>query len=197
MSVEVDARGLSCPQPVIAAKKALDSMNDGVLTIIVDNAVAKENVVKFAAAASCGVSVEEQTGHYYIKITKGAPYPGREKGSPAAAHGQPVYLITQNTLGHGSPELGAILMKAFFTTLLETEPLPRAVLFINSGVKLTADDSAVLDQLNALACRGVVILSCGTCLDYFQLKPRLAVGEISNMFTILAELSGAAKAITL
>lgn len=197
MSINVDARGLTCPQPVIATKKALDCIADGSLTAIVDNEVSKENVVKFAVANNCGVSVEEKGGHYYIKIIKGTGINTPREADNAALAGQVVYLITNNTLGHGSEELGAVLMKAFLYTLLETQPLPRALLFLNSGVKLTADDSPALDQLKTLAERGVQILSCGTCVDYFGLKERLAVGGITNMYNILAELSGAAKAITL
>jgi selenium metabolism protein YedF len=197
MSINVDARGLTCPQPVIATKKALDSVAEGVVTSIVDNAVAKENVVKFAVANSCGVSVEEKSGHYYIKITKGAGRTASEEGVRTACAGQDVYLITKATLGHGSEELGAVLMKAFIYTVLESSPLPRAMLFLNSGVQLTANDSPVLEHLKSLASRDVQILSCGTCLDYFNLKDRVAVGGVSNMYNIIAELSGAAKVITL
>ncbi|HWQ61982.1 MAG TPA: sulfurtransferase-like selenium metabolism protein YedF, partial [Negativicutes bacterium] len=110
--------------------------------------------------------------------------------------GETVYLITQNTLGHGSADLGAILMKSFLYTVLESEPLPRAILFINSGVHLTVAGSPVLDNLAALAARGVKVLSCGTCLDFFNLKDKLAVGGVTNMYTIVAELA-AGKAVTL
>ncbi len=196
MSSEIDARGLACPQPVIATKKALEGMTSGVVTTIVDNAAAKENVTKFAVANKCGVSVEEKQGHYYIKITKDVA-PGQRTEGPAAPVGQMVYLLTKDTLGHGSEELGAVLMKSFLYTLLETEPLPRTLLFINSGVRLTTEGSPYLGHLQTLAGRGVEILSCGTCLDYFGLKDRLAVGGVTNMYSIVAELGSAAKVVTL
>ncbi|MDR3561001.1 MAG: sulfurtransferase-like selenium metabolism protein YedF [Negativicutes bacterium] len=197
MSTEVDARGMDCPQPVIATKRALDSLTDGVMTTIVDNAVAKENVVKFAVANQCGVSVEEKNGHYYIRITKDASVV-RPVDEPApAAPGRVVYLITNNTLGHGSEELGAILIKAFFVSLLECQPLPRALLFLNAGVQLTTEGSPVLSHLKLLADQGVEILSCGTCLDYFSLKERLAIGGVTNMYNIVALMSKAGQAITL
>lgn len=205
MSTEIDARGLACPQPVIATKKALDAIAGGVVTTIVDNQAAKENVMKFATASGCGVSVEEMGGHYRIRITKDAPAGASgaaATGGCAAvpivcqAAGETVYLITQDTLGHGSADLGAMLIKSFFYTLLESEPLPRAVLFINSGVRLTTAGSPVLDHLTALAARGVTVLSCGTCLDFFTLKDKLAVGGVTNMYTIIAELA-AGKAVTL
>jgi selenium metabolism protein YedF len=200
MSTDIDARGLPCPQPVIATKKALDAIVDGVVTTIVDNPAAKENVVKFAAANGCGVSVEEQGGHYRIRITKGTPVAaghGAPASGPAARPaGDTVYLITKDTLGHGSDDLGAILMKSFFYTVRESQPPPRAILFINGGVRLAVDGSPVLDHLAALAAAGVTVLSCGTCLDYFGLKDQLAVGGVTNMYSILDQLA-AGKAVTL
>ena len=197
MSINVDARGLACPQPLIATKKALESITDGVVTTIVDNAVAKENVIKFATSHQCGVSVEEQGGHFHIKITKGIGTPTNQPTEGRLDSASVVYLITQDTMGHGSQELGAVLIKGFFHALVEKEPLPKAVMFINGGVHLTVEKSPVLEQLLALAAKGVQILSCGTCLDYYQRKDKLAVGSITNMYTILEELSGGAKAITL
>ncbi len=188
----VDCRGLACPGPVINTKKAVEETASGRVIIIVDNEVAKTNVVKFAAANALGAAVENKDGHYYITIVKGtgqqAPAAASQVPANPEVSGQ-VYLIAQDTLGHGSPELGAVLMKAFMTTLLEVKPEPVALLFINGGVKLTVQGSPVLEQLRGLAGRGVSILSCGTCLDYYERKADLAVGEITNMYTILETIS--------
>lgn len=192
MSVNVDARGLACPEPVIKTKKALDGMESGIVTVIVDNLTAKENVTKLAKANNCGVLIESREGCYQLTITK-------DKSMPEAASPQdvrPVYLITKETLGHGSDELGAVLMKSFFFTLQAGEPAPAAIMFINSGVKLAVTGSPVLEHLQTLNGRGVKIMACGTCLDYFSLKEQLAVGEISNMYAILEQLQ-AGKAITI
>lgn len=188
MSINVDARGLNCPQPVIATKRALDSIAAGTVTTIVDNAVAKENVAKFAAANHCVVTITEQGDHFILTITKGGS--GRETGksvesAPASDTGSHIFLITREMMGHGSDELGAVLMKSFFVTMVEKEPLPQAVLFLNGGVKLTLAGSPVIDHLRTLASKGVTIMSCGTCLDYFQEKDRLAIGGITNMYTIM------------
>ncbi|WP_371364989.1 hypothetical protein SRRS_54590 [Sporomusa rhizae] len=195
----VDCRGLACPQPVIQTKRAVEELASGRLTVIVDNEVAKNNVVKFAAANALGAGVEEQNGQYYITIVKGADYKAAPNGKSTAADGETgsqVYLVTQNTLGHGSPELGAVLMKAFMSTLLEVKPQPLALLFINGGVKLAIKGSPVVEQLTMLAGRGVTILSCGTCLDFYQCKSELAIGEITNMYTIL-ETINTHKTVTL
>lgn len=195
----VDCRGLACPGPVINTKKAIEETETGKITIIVDNEAAKINVVKFAAANQLGAAVETQEGHFYITIIKGSgqqmatgsSIPSRDAGSA-----QHIYLITQDTMGHGSTELGAVLIKSFMTTLLEVKPAPDAILMLNSGVKLAVKGSPVLDQLAALADRGVTILSCGTCLDYFGLKAELAVGEVTNMYTIV-EMISSNKTVTL
>lgn len=189
---QVDARGLACPQPVIATKKALDGLREGVLTTIVDNAVAKENVLKFATANGCGAAVEEKDGCYYITITKGC---GTQSATaqPAGA----VVLLTRDTLGHGSDELGAVLMKAYFTTLVEAKPWPRRIFMLNSGVKLAVSGSPVLSHLQELVAGGVDVMSCGTCVDYFHLKDQVAVGGVTNMYTIQEELARAPKVVTL
>ncbi|SMC91806.1 sulfurtransferase-like selenium metabolism protein YedF [Sporomusa malonica] len=196
----VDCRGLVCPQPVINTKKAVEEAAADRIIIIVDNEVAKSNVVKFAASKGFGAAVEEKAGHHYITIVKGVDQPSAavsdESAASAPAACRQVYLITQNTLGHGSIELGAVLMKALMTTLLEAQPQPAALLFINSGVKLTVQGSPVLEQLKTLAERGVSLLSCGTCLDYYQLKADLAVGEVTNMYTIVETITSS-KTVTL
>jgi len=193
MFTNVDARGLSCPQPVIATKKALDSITEGVIVTIVDNEISKENVIKFATANQCDVSSEEQNGVFYIRITK-AKTPGLPANLPTeaalnASSGKAVYLINQDVLGQGSMDLGAVLMKSFFYTLTEMEDYPRSILFVNSGVYLTVEGSPVLELIKKLANRGVTILSCGTCLDYYKLKEKLAVGSVTNMYTIVGEMN--------
>ena len=197
MYTSIDARGLACPQPVIAVKKALESITSGVITITVDDTIAKENVLKFAAAHSCGVSVTELDGEFSLRITKGEQLPEPSVALYSAITGDTVYLITQDALGHGNRELGAVLMKSFVYTLLETKPVPKAILFMNSGILLTIEGSPVLSHLRTLADAGVEILSCGTCLDYYAVKDQLAVGEVTNMYTIVETMSAASKVITI
>ncbi|MBC7343131.1 MAG: sulfurtransferase-like selenium metabolism protein YedF, partial [Clostridia bacterium] len=93
--------------------------------------------------------------------------------------------------------LGQVLMRSFFYTLREAEVVPGSIIFINSGVKLACEGSPVLSDLMALEKRGVRILSCGTCLDYFQLKEKLCVGSISNMYSIVEAMMTSDRLITL
>lgn len=196
MANYVDARGLACPQPVIAAKKALDSIDEGTVTVIVDNAIAKENLLKLAASSHCEVGVNEKDGLFTLQLVKGSGSIEAEPLNTIVAASATVYLITKNTLGEGNEELGGVLMKSLLFTLVEKQPYPKTLMFINSGVLLTTQGSPVMEHLQKLEQAGVQILSCGTCLDYYQLKDKLEVGGVTNMYTILDEMS-ANTAITL
>ena len=64
---EVDARGLSCPEPVIRAKQALDSLGKGVVTVLVDTAASRDNVSRMARSQGCEVEAQEAPdGEGYI-----------------------------------------------------------------------------------------------------------------------------------
>lgn len=190
----IDCRGLACPQPVIAVKRALDS-HEKLLLVIVDNLPAKENVAKFAASQGCGVCIEEIESGFNIQINKNMTAEATPKSRESSAASQYI-LITQDTLGQGNSELGAVLMKGFLVAVLERKPLPKTIMFINSGVKLTISESPVLKSIISLQEQGVDILACGTCLDFYGLKDKLAVGETTNMYTIVDKLL-TGQAITL
>jgi selenium metabolism protein YedF len=196
----LDCQGMACPMPVIMTKKALEQRPE-ILTVIVDNAAAKENVTKFATANGYGVSIEPAGALYQLRLTAvpsvGAVLPVSAQTEALTPGAGPVFLISRNTLGQGDDKLGAILMKSFFVSLQELNPLPQTILLLNSGVFLAAEDSPVLSGMQELARRGVKIMVCGTCLDYFNLKEKLAVGAVTNMYSILNELAGAGRAITL
>jgi tRNA 2-thiouridine synthesizing protein A len=211
MNKSLDCRGLACPQPVINTKKALEGMGQGVvLTVIVDNQTAKENVTAFAENSGCSVDVKESGGDFVLKITakdksgdlqRSAEYGQKVEGvyqkdqACLISTGQ-VYLITTNSFGQGSPDLGEVLMKSFFTALIE-QPCPESLIFINSGVYLTTEGSPVIEQLNSLAQKGAQVLSCGTCLNYYKLTEKLLIGKVSNMFEILEQLTKSGKVINI
>ncbi len=89
------------------------------------------------------------------------------------------------------------LLGAISIRLTEVEPYPKALLFLNSGVNLTVTDSPVIEHLRVLESKGVEILSCGTCLDYFNLKDKLGVGGVTNMYTIVETMNKAKNTISL
>jgi selenium metabolism protein YedF len=208
MEKTVDARGLACPRPVMLTKKALKGAD--VVTCIVDNATARDNVSRLAANEGCQVSVEEKDGAFYVRLSRSAEGPGAKgQGSgEAAASRQPitcpatpatstVMMIGSETLGRGSEELGGILTRGLFHTLAEGDRKPNALIFINSGVKLVANGSPVADDLRALEEQGVQVLACGTCLGYYELKDKVAVGQISNMYSIVEMMLDADKVSSL
>ena len=197
MKVEVDARGLDCPKPVIQTKKALEKLKEGSLVTVVDNAIAKENVSKLAKSMNLHYNVAEKNGYFYIDIFKGEEMGPEILGEEKPTLNDLVILMGKDKLGEGSDELGEVLIQGYFYTLTEVEPFPKAILFVNSGVNLTVEDSPVIDHLRTLESKGVEVLSCGTCLDYFGLKEKLGVGGVSNMYTIVETMNGAKNTISL
>jgi len=192
-SKTIDARGMACPMPVINTKKVLEAMEEGPVITLVDNEAAKDNVKALANSMGCGVEIEQEGNEYRVHITKKSV----KMSSDDLGTDNTVLLISASELGRGSAELGDILMKSFVFTLVESDKVPQTILFVNGGVYLTCADSAVLEHLINLRNRGVEILSCGTCLDYFNLKDKLAVGQVSNMYTIYEKMSAADKVITI
>ena len=209
---EIDSRGLPCPQPVLNTKKALEELTGQgdsgfILTVLVDNLVAKENVTRFAKTNGYRAETEIKDDLFMVIIEPGE---GKKNNTGATSEldaasycnseapaGKTVYLFKSKTLGEGSEELGAILMRGFIFTIKETNSLPAKMLFMNGAVYLTTEGSPVLEELQELEKLGVEIFSCGTCLDYFKLKDKLQVGHITNIYDTVENIAGAAKCITL
>ena len=197
----IDAKGLACPKPVILTKKEIEGTEEGIIKTIVDNEIAKDNLSKLAKSMGLEYKVDQDVdGNYEVSINK----VGKEDYTPTETikpmgrvNDGAVIVIPSDIMGSGDPELGKILMKSFIYTVSETKPYPKAMLFYNSGVKLTIKSSGVLDDLLNLEEVGVEIISCGTCLDFYDLKDELGVGEISNMYTIYEKMSGTQNTITI
>lgn len=189
----IDCKGLKCPQPVINTKKYFDSIEEGQATIIVDNEVSKNNVSKFAESNGFTSEVQEKDGLYYISINKEncscKPMDFNEK--------KLTIVVANDKLGLGDDKLGATLMKSYFYALSESDLIPSDLLFLNAGVKLTTEGSDCLDSIKKLQERGVNVLNCGTCLDFYNLKEKLVIGEITNMYTIIEKMNSADKTIKL
>ena len=201
MKKEIDAKGLACPRPVILTKKELDGMSAGEVKTLVDNQVAVENLSRLATSLKLGYETEvlgENSFSVTIKKGEAADTEAAEVTKASAPTGKGTIIVIQSDqMGRGDEALGKLLMKSFIYTVKETTPHPEAILFYNSGVRLTVDDSPVLDDLKQLENLGVEIVSCGTCLDFYGLKEKLGVGIISNMYTIYEKMSGANNTITI
>ena len=194
MSV-IDCRGLACPQPVLTTKQRLDQLKEGSLIVIVDNAFSCNNVEQFVRSQGCSVDIKEMGQNFYIHIQK-----GRGEGEGKAIETDQkikkiVVYINSDLLGGGDASLGAFLMKAFLKTLFDLDKKPTRLILINSGVKLAAEDSKVLETLQGLSERGVEIVCCGTCVDFYKLKGKMKVGVISNMVDIIQSMLEADRVI--
>lgn len=66
----VDARGYSCPIPVVMTQKALDRTKADHLDVLVDNQAAVQNITRFASARGYRVTVEQQGEDYLLKLDK-------------------------------------------------------------------------------------------------------------------------------
>ena len=194
----VNAKGLACPQPVVLAKKAIESHEQ--VMVIVDNDAALENVKRLGTKLDCDVKVEKKNdGSSEIRLTRKAGTSGTKEefttscGTTAAQSGPFVIVIAEDKMGRGNDELGYVLIKAFLHTIARQAEKPDVMIFYNTGVKLALQDSEVLDDLKELSAAGVEILVCGTCLNYFEAKEKLGVGIISNMYDIAGTMSRAGR----
>jgi len=187
MSV-IDCRGLACPQPVITTKQALDQIQEGQLIVIVDNTVSCNNVERFVRSQGCTVDIKEEGQDFYLHIQKAKSSRTLELSQEEKRVQKVVVYINSHLMGVGEEALGAILMRSFLKTLLDLETKPSRLILINSGVRLSSEGSEVLETLRDLSEKGVEILSCGTCLDFYGLKEKLKVGKISNMYDITQSL---------
>jgi selenium metabolism protein YedF len=187
----IDCCGKTCPLPVIETKKVLEDEGATEVAVLVDNPVSCENVMRFLESQGFSVTVMDEKGKHRIEGSKNLEITVHSAVDPRKL----LVFIDGETVGRGSEELGAILMRSFLFTLKELSPLPWRIIFINSGVKLATDGSPYLDILNELIALGTNIISCGTCLDYYRIKDKLMVGKISNMYEIESSFLDATSVI--
>ena len=188
----IDCRNMACPLPVVTVKRALEEASGGI-EVLLDAGAPRENVSRFVASRGYAVEESPEGDGYLLKI--GAkPSPDQAPNSASAGS---VMLIASDRLGDGPEELGRLLMKNFIMTLLDTDQLPDRIFFANAGVLLTTEGSEVQEALEKLGDRGVEVLSCGMCLDYFNRRKKLVAGEVTNMLTIAEALLGPAKVVRL
>ncbi|MGD0971964.1 MAG: sulfurtransferase-like selenium metabolism protein YedF [Desulfobaccales bacterium] len=199
MAKIIDLSGLACPLPVVRTKEALEAGETGEFIVVVDHEAARDNVSRFAQSRGCTVSVAQSGSCYHLTISPPAGQARetcilQEFPGVAPAPRSMVVVFSSDRMGDGDPELGAILMRAFCQTIVQVEA-PQKLLFYNRGVLLTLNDSPVLSELKGLEEMGVGLLVCGTCLDYFKVRDRLAVGQVSNMYSILESQMQAGRII--
>ncbi len=198
----IDCKGMACPLPVVNAKKASEELHAGdVLTVLVDNEIAVQNLTRFAEHKGFGVSAEKRSDKEYAVIMTVSGAAGEETREEEIAcvmdsrRKGMLVVLSANVMGTGDPKLGTSLMKAFVFALTKQDQLPDTILCYNSGAYLTCEGADTLEDLKLLEGEGVTILTCGTCLDFYGLKEKLAVGGVTNMYDIVERMENAAQII--
>ncbi len=179
---EINVKGLPCPQPVIKTKEALEEIKVGErLKVLTDSEVSLQNIKKFLSAQGHRlISLSQEGSEYYLLIEKGEGFLSGEDytitcPTESSKAKKLLFIIANDSMGEDK-ELGRLLLKGFFETLLAQNLLPNRIFFMNRGVKLTTQEEDFIDLLKELEKRGVEIFSCGTCLKYYQLENQLKVG---------------------
>ena len=198
----IDCKGMACPLPVVNAKKAAEDRKTGdVLTVLVDNEIAVQNLTRFAEYKGFNVSAEKKADKEYaliMTISGAAAEETKEEEIACAMDSRRkgmLVVLCANVMGTGDPKLGTSLMKAFVFALTKQDQLPDTILCYNTGAYLTCEGADTLEDLKLLESEGVTILTCGTCLDFYGLKEKLAVGGVTNMYDIVERMENAAQIV--
>ena len=199
----VDARGLACPLPVVNAKNAAEELHTGdVLTVLVDHEIAVQNLQKFAKQKGYTAAGEKKAEKEYavtiqvVSADAAQTVAAEEQEEEVACavdvrkNGM-VIVLSANVMGTGDEKLGTSLMKAFVFAVTKQDVLPETILCYNTGAYLTCEGADTLEDLKILEAEGVNILTCGTCLDFYGIKDKLAVGSVTNMYEIVEKMEQA------
>lgn len=194
--ITVNALGDACPLPVVKTLNAIKTLTGAdTVETLVDNPTAVENLRRLAQSRGYRFSSEKRGEAEYrvlLGVEAGAETP---EEAPACyvppARKRTVVAVTADHMGEGDPKLGRTLLKGFLFALGQLEELPQTILFYNGGASLTCEGSESLEDLRALEGRGVEILTCGTCLNFYGLSEKLRVGGVTNMYSIVEKLAAA------
>ncbi|MCG7586250.1 sulfurtransferase-like selenium metabolism protein YedF [Photobacterium sp. OFAV2-7] len=154
------------------------SSDQAITTALIDNLIKKGLTVEEVLQTPEGQTIIASTGHKQAILPKS-------------------YVIENNTLGQGNEVIGQKLINAFFNVSSDYEQVPASIFFVNTGVKLCIDQADTVDALQKLQEKGTDIIVCGTCLDFFELKDKLAVGRIGTMHDLIGIYHGQNQVISL
>ena len=182
------------------AKKAISELKGaGTVEVLVDNEIAVQNLTKMAQQKGYQYSAEKLAEREYrVLFTVGEAADAPAEEAPVCApdtRTDTVVAIGSDKMGIGAEELGKTLLKAFVFALTQQDQLPKTILFYNGGASLTCEGSPMLEDLKALEAQGVEIMTCGTCLNFYGLTEKLAVGSVTNMYTIVEKLTQAGNVV--
>jgi selenium metabolism protein YedF len=199
----VDTKGQICPKPIIETKKVLKEVAVGeTFKVITDNETSFNNLRKFLNDNHTDYHISEKNGIWSLEVTKLAgeiKIDQPEKYCAASetnlTKGDYAIVISSDRMGQGDDELGRRLMKSFIGIIQYLDEIPEAIVFYNSGVKLTTSDSDVIESLHELEKQNVEIMICGTCVDFYGIRKQLGTGKIYDMLVINNRLLKTGKVI--
>lgn len=191
---EIDARGLSCPAPVLQTRALLQEERPDAVTVRIDNPASQQNVKRFLESQGFETLLEKEGEEY--RVVGRCKDPSLEDAlrdpqpKPITKEKEKKILVMCATdrMGFGDAVLGKKLMVNFIKTLPEMGPDLWRLVLVNNGVKLAVEGSEVLEDLKRLEKEGLTILVCGTCLNHFALLDKKRVGETTNMLDIVTAL---------
>jgi selenium metabolism protein YedF len=199
----VDTKGLLCPVPLIAAKKALRETSAGEsFVILTDNQTSFDNLCRFLKDNRADFVVKESEGVWSINVTKTNGEADKttvqEYCTSAISHfqkGDFIVVISSDKMGEGDDQLGHLLIANFIKALKDLDKLPQKIIFYNNGVKLVTTSSAVIDHLRDLENMGVELVLCSTCINHYSLESSIGAGTVSNMYHIAEIMASAGNII--
>ena len=192
----VNALGLACPLPLVNTKEEIKSMKENeIVEVLVDNEIAVQNLTKFSNVRGYDVRSEKiNNDEYHVYITvKEIKKEEEEIVCMPNVKENTVVVIGSNEMGNGAEKLGKSLLKAFIFALTKQDKLPDTMLFYNSGAYMTIEGSDALEDLKTLEANGVEIFTCGTCLNFYEITDKLAIGNVTNMYDIVEKMNNATK----
>lgn len=210
---QVDLRGLICPEPVLRTKKLLDDASIEKVEAIVDGEVNVNNLNRLARSLKMQFASASKDDNFVVTIerNKSAADAGSAATASSHSHVDPanmkaspnaqsevgnVVFLGKDKFGDGDPEFSTTLLNMFLQTMFESGQRPRALLMANTGVRLMSPDSPALKVLNDFKEAGCDVLACGLCVEFYGLKGKIPVEQITNMFAICEYIFAADKVIS-
>ena len=195
--IKVNAIGDACPIPVVKTKNAIRELGgSGVVEVSVDNEIAVQNLLKMAKQKEYEAEFEKKSNTEYIvtinvnggEVSDAKPVTKATVKSDEIKLKETIVVIDSDKMGDGDEEFSKTLLKGFIYALSSQDIPPAKILFYNTGVRITTEGSASIEDLKVLEKAGAKIYSCGACLNNYGLSEKLLVGEVTNMYDIVSYL---------
>ena len=202
MEKKIDLRGLVCPEPVLRTKRLLDDASIEKIEAMVDSEVNVRNLTRLASSQKVSMTSSQEGDHFRVVIKRGEIEPQSRpsaQSTEAPSRGEAVgdvVFIKSDTFGEGDRDFSINLLNVFVQTIKDSGHTPRAILMANTGVRLMDPDGTVRAVLDELREKGCEVLACGLCVDYYGLKGKIPVEQITNMFSIVEYLMSADKVVS-